>query len=108
MAVTEQGPMEDSAVPAADEKARQPAAGRPHFRRSNTPKLAPEKARRQGIVTRLALETLGNKDEAMAYLNSVCDRLGSRPLDLAIASADGLRQVERDLTLMRSGAPAIE
>lgn len=73
------------------------------FRRANTPKLTPEAAARQGTVTRLALEVLG-KDEAIAYLNLASARLGGRPLDLATASADGLRQIQQDLAVIRTGS----
>lgn len=70
---------------------------RNHFRRSNSPKLAVDAASRQGQVTKLALEKLGGKDAAIAYLNLESDRLGGRPLDLATASAEGLKKVEHDL-----------
>lgn len=69
--------------------------GRPRW--SDRPKLAPDAAGRQGRVTKLALEVLGGKDAAIAYLNADCGKLGGRPLDLAIASAEGLLRVERDL-----------
>jgi uncharacterized protein (DUF2384 family) len=70
-------------------------------RRSDRPKLAPDAASRQGRVTRLALEALGGRDEAIAFLNTACDKLGGRPLDLAIASAEGLDRVERTLMDMK-------
>ncbi|MFC0205708.1 hypothetical protein [Novosphingobium soli] len=73
-----------------------PASRRPHFRRANQPKLPPDAALRQGLVTKLALQSLG-KDEAIAYLNRDNAALGGRPLDLATASADGFRRVELDL-----------
>lgn len=75
------------------------------FKPWNRPKLPQEAARRQGIVTRLALEALGSKEEAMAYLNVASPKLGGRPLDLAISTAEGLRQVEQDLATMGPGGP---
>lgn len=92
-------------MPDTVEDTQEPSAKRNYFRRSNKAKLAPEAARRQGIVTRLALEALGSKEEAIAYLNLDSARLGSRPLDLAISTVEGLRQVELDLASISSGAP---
>lgn len=69
------------------------------FRRSNQPKLAPDAAQRQGVVTKLALEALG-KDHAIAYLNLDNPALGGRPLDLATSSVEGLKQIERDLAAL--------
>lgn len=71
--------------------------GRGGFRRTSQPKLAPDAAQRQGAVTRLALDILPTKEEAIAYLNFEHKELGGRPLALATASLDGLRQVESDL-----------
>lgn len=71
-------------------------APRRAFRRLDVPNLTAAQARRQGEVTRLALMALG-KDEAIAYLNLACERLGGRPLDLATASVDGFLTVKNDL-----------
>lgn len=65
---------------------------------NSQPKLGPEAANRQGLVTRFALETLGGKDAAIAYLNDDCTFLGGRPLDIAIGSAEGFNRVLHDLT----------
>lgn len=51
---------------------------------------------RQGRVLQRAIERLGATD-AMAFLNNQDDELGGRPLDLAIASNDGLNAVEKRL-----------
>jgi uncharacterized protein (DUF2384 family) len=83
---------DDSAAPSSAAPARR---GRPRW--SDRPKLAPDAAGRQGRVTKLALEAFGGKDEAIAYLNADSGKLGGRPLDVAIASAEGLLRVERDL-----------
>lgn len=63
-------------------------------RRFNAPRLSPEQAERQGRVTRLALDIFGKSETAIAFLNAHHDSLGGRPLDLALASADGLQAVE--------------
>lgn len=80
----------------ADDETPEIKPKRTHFRRSDRPKLSPDAAGRQGQVTKLALQALG-KEEAIAYLNLASDELGGRPLDLATASAEGLRKVEMDL-----------
>lgn len=74
---------------------------RPQMRWSGQPKLAPDAASRQGQVTKLALEALGGRDEAIAYLNTACVKLGGRPLDLAIESAEGLGRVEHALANLK-------
>lgn len=74
---------------------------RAKVRWSDQPKLAPDAAIRQGLVTKLALEALGNRDQAIAYLNAACGKLGGRPLDLAVESAEGLSRVERALADLR-------
>lgn len=84
---------------ASDEKPARPA--RAKVRWSDRPKLAPDAAGRQGLVTRLALEAFGSRDKAIAYLNTACGKLGGRPLDLAVESAEGLGRVERALADLR-------
>ncbi len=74
------------------------ASFRPKVRWSDRTKLTPDAARRQGRVTKLALETFGGRDEAIAYLNTACGKLGGRPLDLAVKSAEDLGRVERALS----------
>lgn len=68
---------------------------KPTFRRNLTaPRLTPVEAARQGRVSRLAFEALRKPGAAVAFLNRHDEALGGRPIDLAIASADGLLQVE--------------
>lgn len=74
------------------------------FRKSNTEKLAPDSARRQGNITRLALTLLG-RETAIDFLNSENASLGARPLDLAIASEDGCASVEAELGRMTCRQP---
>ncbi|KTF70337.1 hypothetical protein ACNFJ7_10885 [Sphingomonas sp. HT-1] len=65
------------------------------FRRKFTAvRLAPESAERQSRVALLAWNVLGG-EQAMAFLNAHDEALGGRPLDLAVASADGCAAVER-------------
>ena len=74
------------------------AANRPSFERSRhrtaTPRLSAREAERQGQVVRLALQKLTEPGAAAAFLNTAHAGLGGRPLDLAIASDEGLRLVE--------------
>jgi len=69
------------------------------FGRSRAPRLEPDKARRQGEITQLALLLLG-RDRAIDFLNSDNAELGSRPLDLATESAVGCASVEAALGRM--------
>jgi hypothetical protein len=46
-------------------------------------------------VTQLAWEKLGGLAGAAAFLNHHDEALGGRPLDLAVASAEGLKAVEQ-------------
>ncbi|WP_218036724.1 hypothetical protein [Sphingobium sp. EM0848] len=64
-----------------------------HF---NGPRLSPEQAARQGRISQLAIARLGAQD-AIAFLNGNDEKLGGRPLDLAIESFEGLRTVEQRL-----------
>ena len=64
-----------------------------HFRKwSAGPRLASDAAARQGKVLKLAIDALGATG-AMAYLNNADPLLDGRPLDLAIASDEGLQLV---------------
>jgi uncharacterized protein (DUF2384 family) len=69
-------------------------------KRATTPRLAPDQAERQGRVSRLAFERLRQPAAVIAFLNTHDDNLGGRPIDLAIASPDGLLSVERALATL--------
>ena len=69
------------------------------FRKSNTPRLSPECARRQGNISRLAFVLLG-RESAITFLNDENAELGARPIDLAIASEAGCASVEQQLRRM--------
>lgn len=86
-------------------EAQDPSPQKRFFRQARSAKLPPESARRQGLVTKLALDTFGDKDAAITYLNSESVLLGGRPLGLATATADGLRSVEQDLAAISAAAP---
>ncbi len=63
--------------------------------RSNAPKLSTDAAKRQGEIVHFAFLTLGGRDAAMEFLNNPDSALGGRPIDVAIASADGAANVTR-------------
>ena len=62
------------------------------FRRSGSG-LSSDAARRQGEVTHLAFRALGGRDAAVEFLNLPDAALGGRPLDIAVASAEGAAKV---------------
>lgn len=66
-------------------------------------RLEPEGVERQGRVARLAFEALG-RDAATSFLNGFDDALGGRPLDLAIASAEGLAAVEASIAARKAAS----
>jgi len=70
--------------------------GNPFRRRPSGPTLSAAAADRQGRILQVAIKALGASD-AMTFLNAHHDTLGARPLDLAIASADGFGAVEAAL-----------
>jgi len=73
---------------------------RPFQKRVATPRLDPDQAKRQGRVSRLAFEALRQPGAAIAFLNTHDETLGGRPIDLAVASEDGLLNVERALATL--------
>jgi hypothetical protein len=58
-----------------------------------TARLPADSAERQGKIATLAFLKLG-RDAATEFLNTFDEALGGRPLDLAVASPEGLRAVE--------------
>jgi uncharacterized protein (DUF2384 family) len=65
------------------------------FRRSRTgPVLSRDEGARQGRVVRSAQAALGSVEAVRAFLNSHHPALDARPIDLAVASDDGLAAVE--------------
>ncbi len=76
---------------------------RPFRNKFDSPRLTAEQAARQGRATNLAFEALGNAPAAMAFLNAHDDALEGRPLDIAVASQDGLAKVEAIIAGLRAG-----
>ena len=70
---------------------------RPFRKPISTPPLSPDQAARQGLVSRLAFDKLRQPAAVIAFLNTHDAALGGRPIDLAIASREGLLNVERAL-----------
>lgn len=64
--------------------------------------LSRDQSFRQGEAVRLAAMVLPDKDAVLHFLNSVDPDLGVRPIDLAIESLAGLKQVE--IAVARAGA----
>jgi hypothetical protein len=64
------------------------------------PRLAPDQVERQGRVSRLTFEALRQPAAVIAFLNTHDEILGGRPIDLAIASPEGLLRVERALAAL--------
>lgn len=88
--------MDAGSEPEPQESAEDQRPTRKPFRKRFTEnRLSPESAARQGRITMLAWEKLGGTDAARAFLNSFDEALGGRPLDLAVASSEGLRAVEQ-------------
>ena len=67
------------------------------FRKKDVARLTPEQAERQGRAARLACESFAEPGAAVAFLNGFDKRLGGRPIDLAVGSANGLIVVEQAL-----------
>ncbi|MCD2325336.1 DUF2384 domain-containing protein [Sphingomonas sp. IC-56] len=87
--------MDAGEEPEVHESAEDQRPARKPFRKRFTEnRLSPESAERQGRITMLAWEKLGGTDAAREFLNSFDETLGGRPLDLAVASTEGLRAVE--------------
>ncbi len=65
------------------------------FRRNRGgPVLSRDEGDRQGRVVRSAQAALGSVEAVRAFLNSHHPALDARPIDLAVASDDGLAAVE--------------
>ena len=91
----------ETAEPAAAEDA--PAeGGRPQYKRFRRPfnavRLAPDAAARQGRAASVAYDKFKDFAQVKEFLNAHNDDLGGRPIDLAVASPEGLAAVEAFLT----------
>jgi hypothetical protein len=86
------------AAPGATDSKLEVRVDRPAFWSSRKgPVLSKDTARRQGQITHLAFELLGNREAALAFLNGDNAALGGRPLDVAMASIRGYDLVEQAL-----------
>lgn len=65
------------------------------FKKNSVAFLSQEQVERQGRAARLACDTFPQAGAAMSFLNDFDAQLGGRPIDLAVASAEGLRAVEQ-------------
>lgn len=75
---------------------------KPFAKRFDAPRLSPEQAERQGRASRLAFDTLRQPAAVIAFLNTHDEALGGRPIDLAVASAQGLTAVEDALAALKA------
>ena len=65
------------------------------FRRNrHGPVLSRDESARQGRVVKVAQAALGDVEAVRAFLNCHHPALDARPIDLAVASDDGLARVE--------------
>ena len=85
-----------------DNPLRETAAPKRRMFGNRTKHLAPDAVERQSRVTLLAWNLLG-ADAAIAFLNAYHASLDGRPLDLAVASADGCDAVELAIAAYASG-----
>ena len=94
--------MTDSVEPAetveGEEAAAPEKSGYKRFRRPfNAPRLDPQAAERQGKVANLAFDKFKDFAKVKEFLNAHEDTLGGRPIDLAVASPEGLAAVQEFL-----------
>jgi hypothetical protein len=64
--------------------------------------LSRDAGARQGRAVRAAQAALGDIEAVRAFLNSHHDGLAGRPIDLAVASDDGLARVEAAIAAVRA------
>ena len=78
------------------------------FRKSRSgPVLSRDEGARQGRVVRAAHEALGDIEAVRAFLNCHHQGLDARPIDLAVASDDGLARVEAAIAAERPSATSL-
>jgi hypothetical protein len=85
---------EESPVPAGEEAAPE----KPGYRRFRRPfsavRLDPAAAARQGKLASVAYDKFKDFAKVKEFMNAENDTLGGRPIDLAVASPEGLAAVE--------------
>jgi hypothetical protein len=68
-------------------------------------RFTPNQTQRQNDLIRSAWQSLGSKGAVIAFLNTTNEKIGGRPLTLALESDDGLRSAQRLLEgLIQPGA----
>ena len=70
---------------------------RPFAKRYDAPRLTAEQAARQGRASKRAIEVLVQPEAVIAFLNTHDEALGGRPIDVAVASDEGLAAIEAAL-----------
>ena len=65
---------------------------------------SPEVMARQARLARSAWAALGDRDAVVAFLNTHDEAMGGRPIDLALASDEGLGRIEETMTSMDRAA----
>lgn len=73
---------------------------RPFRRKPFVERPSPDVMARQARLAGGAWKALGSREAVMAFLNTHHDGLGGRPLDLALASDEGLVRVESAMALL--------
>ena len=86
--------MTDETVQSETDTADDPPKTKSFRKKFTAARLPEDIAVRQGRVATMAFLKLG-REGATAFLNTFDETLGARPLDLAMASDDGLRAVEQ-------------
>jgi hypothetical protein len=76
-----------------------------NWRKAPSP-LPRQQLDRLGLITQFAYKALGDRDSAMAFLNTYHDSLGARPLDLAGASVAGYAAVCGEVLRLASPLPS--
>ncbi|MBW6521989.1 DUF2384 domain-containing protein [Sphingomonas sp. RHCKR47] len=96
---------DEAQTPAAQPAEAQRAVAKPAGRHFRPARVAMDRgaAARQGSIAQRAFLAFGNRDAAVAFLNTHDDALGQRPIDAAVASADGLAAAERLLAERAGG-----
>ncbi|MDE2403087.1 MAG: hypothetical protein KGM17_00035 [Sphingomonadales bacterium] len=71
--------------------------------RSRRCTLSADQLQRQGRITNLAFDLLGDCNRAIGFLNSFHDVLDAKPIELAGGSVDGFNSVQRELQQLAVG-----
>ena len=77
-------------------------------KRFNAPRLSREEMIRQGRIVNVAQAALADIASVRAFLNTHHDGLQGRPIDLAVASQDGLLAAEAAVALHAGGGADTE